>query len=159
MIGQPMINQRQSLCHTRFGNYLTVRYPFRKISISYDSLYFYNIHFLSYKSALREINPYSPNTHFQRRIKKQKVSKSNSNSDTFCFIWRRVRDSNPRGIAPKLISSQPRYDHFDNSPSIDQTPKKRFIVYAFGTESYQSILAAGAAMTSICRPSGSSIQL
>ncbi len=30
--------------------------------------------------------------------------------------WRRGRDSNPRGIAPKLISSQPRYDHFDTSP-------------------------------------------
>ncbi len=29
--------------------------------------------------------------------------------------WRRERDSNPRGIAPKLISSQPRYDHFDIS--------------------------------------------
>lgn len=32
------------------------------------------------------------------------------------FFWRRGRDSNPRGIAPKLISSQPRYDHFDTSP-------------------------------------------
>jgi hypothetical protein len=30
--------------------------------------------------------------------------------------WRRGWDSNPRGIAPKLISSQPRYDHFDTSP-------------------------------------------
>ncbi len=32
------------------------------------------------------------------------------------FSWRRGWDSNPRGIAPKLISSQPRYDHFDTSP-------------------------------------------
>ena len=32
--------------------------------------------------------------------------------------WRRERDSNPRGIAPKLISSQPRYDHFDISAYI-----------------------------------------
>ncbi len=32
--------------------------------------------------------------------------------------WRRGRDSNPRGIAPKLISSQPRYDHFDTSPCL-----------------------------------------
>ena len=31
------------------------------------------------------------------------------------FFWRRERDSNPRGIAPKLISSQPRYDRFDIS--------------------------------------------
>ena len=39
-------------------------------------------------------------------------------ASTTHFIWRRERDSNPRGIAPKLISSQPRYDHFDNSPNI-----------------------------------------
>ena len=30
-------------------------------------------------------------------------------------FWRSGRDSNPRGIAPKLISSQPRYDHFDTA--------------------------------------------
>ena len=35
-----------------------------------------------------------------------------------CLCWRRRRDSNPRGIAPKLISSQPRYDHFDISANI-----------------------------------------
>ena len=37
------------------------------------------------------------------------------------FFWRRGRDSNPRGIAPKLISSQPRYDHFDTSPYLSST--------------------------------------
>ena len=31
-------------------------------------------------------------------------------------FWRRGWDSNPRGLAPKLISSQPRYDRFDTSP-------------------------------------------
>ena len=31
-------------------------------------------------------------------------------------LWRRERDSNPRVLAHKLISSQPRYDHFDISP-------------------------------------------
>ena len=31
-------------------------------------------------------------------------------------FWRRERDSNPRVLAHKLISSQPRYDHFDISP-------------------------------------------
>ena len=36
-------------------------------------------------------------------------------SNAVHLIWRRGRDSNPRGIAPKLISSQPRYDHFDTS--------------------------------------------
>ena len=44
----------------------------------------------------------------------------------FTQVWRRGRDSNPRGIAPKLISSQPRYDHFDTSPCLSQhlTPEK-----------------------------------
>ncbi len=33
-----------------------------------------------------------------------------------CFYFcRRGRDSNPRELSPKLISSQPRYDHFDTS--------------------------------------------
>ena len=31
-------------------------------------------------------------------------------------MWRRRWDSNPRAVAGKLISSQPRYDHFDTSP-------------------------------------------
>ena len=30
-------------------------------------------------------------------------------------FWRSGRDSNPRAIARKLISSQPRYDHFDTA--------------------------------------------
>ena len=30
-------------------------------------------------------------------------------------IWRSGWDSNPRAIARKLISSQPRYDHFDTA--------------------------------------------
>ena len=29
--------------------------------------------------------------------------------------WRSGWDSNPRGSYPKLISSQPRYDHFDTA--------------------------------------------
>ena len=32
-------------------------------------------------------------------------------------VWRRERDSNPREIALKRISSAPRYDRFDTSPS------------------------------------------
>jgi hypothetical protein len=31
-------------------------------------------------------------------------------------FWRREWDSNPRALARKLISSQPRYDHFDIPP-------------------------------------------
>ena len=34
---------------------------------------------------------------------------------TLAAIWRSGRDSNPRAIARKLISSQPRYDHFDTA--------------------------------------------
>ncbi len=33
--------------------------------------------------------------------------------------WRRRWDSNPRDPEVKLISSQPRYDHFDTSPKND----------------------------------------
>ena len=32
------------------------------------------------------------------------------------YIWRRGRDSNPCGVAPKRFSRPPRYDHFDTSP-------------------------------------------
>ena len=31
------------------------------------------------------------------------------------LLWRRGWDSNPRDVSAKLISSQPRYDHFDTS--------------------------------------------
>ena len=31
------------------------------------------------------------------------------------FRWRSGWDSNPRAVAGKLISSQPRYDHFDTA--------------------------------------------
>jgi hypothetical protein len=33
-------------------------------------------------------------------------------------FWRRGWDSNPRAVSDKLISSQPRYDHFDTPPDI-----------------------------------------
>lgn len=35
---------------------------------------------------------------------------------TIALIWRRRWDSNPRGVAAYLISSQGRYDHFDTYP-------------------------------------------
>ena len=45
-------------------------------------------------------------------------------------FWRRGRDSNPCALSRKLISSQPRYDHFDTSPYCGGvrrcvTPEKR----------------------------------
>ena len=33
------------------------------------------------------------------------------------YDWRRKRDSNPRGLAPKRFSRPPRYDRFDIPPS------------------------------------------
>ena len=35
------------------------------------------------------------------------------------------RDSNPHAVARKLISSQPRYDHFDTAPRFISTPAPR----------------------------------
>ena len=37
-------------------------------------------------------------------------------------VWRRERDSNPREIALKRISSAPRYDHFDTTPKYYYAP-------------------------------------
>ena len=36
----------------------------------------------------------------------------------FGIFWRKRRDSNPRGLAPKRFSRPPRYDHFDTLPNI-----------------------------------------
>lgn len=55
-------------------------------------------------------------------FKNEQKEKAWNRLDYRLFQWRRVRDSNPRdGITVKLISSQPRYDHFDNSPCIFQS--------------------------------------
>ena len=56
----------------------------------------------------------TPKSPQKRRKARQKPCFSKEN-------WRRGRDSNPRGIAPKLISSQPRYDRFDTSPYLSST--------------------------------------
>ena len=42
--------------------------------------------------------------------------KQRTHAEHGSFVWRRGWDSNPRRCYPKLISSQPRYDHFDTSP-------------------------------------------
>ncbi len=34
----------------------------------------------------------------------------------FYLLWRKRRDSNPRGLAPKQFSRLPRYDHFATLP-------------------------------------------
>ena len=47
--------------------------------------------------------------------------KFRSKADFAPKIWRRGWDSNPCDVAVKLISSQPRYDHFDTSPCMFQS--------------------------------------
>ena len=49
------------------------------------------------------------------------------------LFWRRERDSNPRVLAHKLISSQPRYDHFDISPYMIKLKMSLiFVIYLAG---------------------------
>ena len=50
------------------------------------------------------------------------------------LIWRRVRDSNPRGREPKRFSRPPRYDHFDNSPYQKSTLMGTFLAQKEGFE-------------------------
>ena len=50
------------------------------------------------------------------RRKTDLVEKTADSIRIYRFFWRRGWDSNPRAVARKLISSQPRYDHFDTSP-------------------------------------------
>ena len=54
---------------------------------------------------------------FSRCAKKKRDSTHDRISSIICWVlgWRRGWDSNPRGLASKLISSQPRYDRFDTS--------------------------------------------
>ena len=43
------------------------------------------------------------------------IGKRGSKKGPF-FLWRRRRDSNPRGLSPKRFSRPPRYDRFDTPP-------------------------------------------
>ncbi len=59
--------------------------------------------------------------------------KTTSSKSYSLFLWRRERDSNPRVLAHKLISSQPRYDHFDISPCMIKLKMSLiFVVYFAG---------------------------
>ena len=44
------------------------------------------------------------------------ISKRNPPLGRIPFLWRRQRDSNPRGRKPKRFSRPPRYDRFDMPP-------------------------------------------
>ncbi len=56
------------------------------------------------------------------RIPHNILDKQKTQTETSVWVcWRRVRDSNPRGLAPKRFSRPPRYDHFDTLPNIGPT--------------------------------------
>ena len=46
------------------------------------------------------------------------LNKKDSRSVCSWSLWRSGWDSNPRAVAGKLISSQPRYDHFDTAAGV-----------------------------------------
>ena len=58
---------------------------------------------------LKQFSPYSHPSPFSQKKEMH---------NCIPFFWRRARDSNPRGLAPKRFSRPPRYDHFDSSPII-----------------------------------------
>ena len=53
----------------------------------------------------------------QSQIAHNHSSEATKNPTIFVgFLWRRKRDSNPRGLSPKRFSRPPRYDRFDIPP-------------------------------------------
>ena len=56
--------------------------------------------------------------------------KNSTRKSRCCLFWRRVWDSNPRGIAPKRFSRPPRYDRFDNPPCVRSSSNELNIPYS-----------------------------
>ena len=50
--------------------------------------------------------------------------KKPANPHVYWLFWRSGWDSNPRAVSDKLISSQPRYDHFDTAPRWQRQVRK-----------------------------------
>ena len=63
------------------------------------------------------------------------------------LFWRSGWDSNPRAVAGKLISSQPRYDHFDTAAADFEWlfPPIMPNYYATGLEKRQGVFYGSAA--------------
>ena len=57
-----------------------------------------------------------------RKIEKEKPAAGRT--DYWRGFWRSGWDSNPRNLAVQLISSQPRYDHFDTAPRWQRQVRK-----------------------------------
>ena len=73
-------------------------------------------------------SPFQERKQIEKRVvcgfdaKKSQPSKRANPHENWLF-WRRVWDSNPRYREVHLISSQARYDHFDNSPCNFRPPQ------------------------------------
>ena len=65
-----------------------------------------------------------------RRLRRNPSSEATKNPTNFVgFLWRRKRDSNPRGLSPKRFSRPPRYDRFDIPPFITTFESIAIIAY------------------------------
>ena len=70
-------------------------------------------------------------------------AKNKKASKTSCFhgfIWRRGRDSNPCGVAPKRFSRPPRYDRFDTSPYMKLTFDRNHQIFNCFRNSFRNAL-------------------
>ena len=64
------------------------------------------------------------------RLHENHASEATKNPTRFVgFLWRRKRDSNPRGLSPKRFSRPPRYDRFDIPPLCTTVESIAIIAY------------------------------
>ena len=70
-------------------------------------------------------------------------------------LWRSGWDSNPRDVSIKLISSQPRYDHFDTAAQYrllyTQPPEKSRLIFALDRGISQCYTIPGTSQCDISR--------
>ena len=55
-------------------------------------------------------------------------------------LWRRGRDSNPCGVAPKRFSRPPRYDRFDTSPYMKLSCDRNHQIFNCFRNSFRNVL-------------------
>ncbi len=72
-------------------------------------------------------------THFYSPFESPQIPKEKGHISCPFIFWRRGRDSNPRVVSHKLISSQPRYDRFDTSAYIKILSCIRFWGIIYGS--------------------------
>ena len=58
----------------------------------------------------------------------------------FAVFWRRGRDSNPCGVAPKRFSRPPRYDRFDTSPYMNLSFDRNHQIFNCFRNSFRNAL-------------------